>query len=316
MPKYRPAEFVVHSGQRSQCIYSENPFKGGIYQKVCTNEGWDYQISAWYHINENFKGICRLGVDPSGNIDPGSPEIVWMEGSEQHVWDQLAVRVTAKAGELTIFLESQSVERGCDTYFDDARLQAYPCPLKMPEPPEKHESQKACVDWKDEKRSYSVGTSYSKNNFSFISNSQREMRIVLWGLPEGAGKLSFPDEGIKINLPFEADKVDARVANYTQKPVKMEAFIRSGDMLGSCTTSENNKPEVIEFKSENIDSLVLKGGGNEALLIKLCISSGVISKEKYKTPEKTVSRDKPDSAKISNNISVTDKKVKYGKPKK
>ena len=89
-----------------------------------------------------------------------------MEGSEQHVWDQLAVRVTANAGELTVFLESQSVERGCDTYFDDARLQAYPCPLKMPEPPEEREPQKACVDWKDEKKSYSRWEiPITKNNF-------------------------------------------------------------------------------------------------------------------------------------------------------
>jgi len=280
IPKYRAAEFVVHSGQRSQCIYSENPFTGGIYQKVPTNRGWDFQISAWYHINEHFKGVCRLGVDPSGNTDPGSPEIVWMQGTEQHVWDQLAVRVTAKAGEMTIFLESESAERGCDTYFDDVSLQAYPCPLKMPEPPEEPEPKDECVDWKDERKSYSVGTVYKKDNFSFVSNSQQEMRIVLWGDPEDTGKLSFPDSGIRIHLPFEADTVEASVATYTHKAIKMEAFNSSGDLLGACTTSEHNKPETLLLKADKIDSLQLTGGGNEGLLIRLCISSGVHSGEK------------------------------------
>jgi len=275
--KYRPAEFVVHSGQRSQCIYSNTPFKGGIYQKVPTNEGWDFQISVWYHINEKFKGICRLGVDPAGNTDPGSSEIVWMQGLEQHAWDQLAVRVTAQAGELTIFLESQSMESGCDTYFDDVNLQVYPCPLRIPEPPEEPEPKEECVDWKDEKRSHGVGTVYEKNNFVFLSNSKEEMRIVLWGEPEKTGKFSFPAQGMKINLPFEADTVNACVATYTSQNIKMEAFNKSGDSLGRCMTSEHNKPEILVIETKNISSIVLDGGGNEGLLIRLCVSSGILN---------------------------------------
>ncbi len=127
-------------------FFQRKPFTAGIYQKVPTNEGWNFQISVWYHINEKCNGSCRLGIYPYRKTDPGSSEIVWMQGVEQHVWDQLAVGVTARTGELTIFFESQFLEGSCDTYFDDVNLQAYPCSLEISEPPEEPEPKENCVD--------------------------------------------------------------------------------------------------------------------------------------------------------------------------
>ncbi len=63
-------------------------------------------------------------------------------------------------------------------------------------------------------------TVYEKNNFVFQSNSKEEMRVVLWGEPEQTGELSFPAQGIKINLTFEADTVNACVATYTSQNIK------------------------------------------------------------------------------------------------
>ncbi len=108
-------EMVVHDGQRSQHIRGSGTSIFGLYQSIGANVGWDYQISFWYHVGSSGAGsgagTVRLGIDPGGGTDPAAAAIVWTSGTDQTAWRQLAVRATATARAITIFLEYQS-DRG------------------------------------------------------------------------------------------------------------------------------------------------------------------------------------------------------------
>ncbi|MDD5507670.1 MAG: PKD domain-containing protein [Bacteroidales bacterium] len=274
--KFLPAEFILHSGQRSQQILLERTGAAGIWQQVGTNPGWDYQVSAWYHLNENFGGKCRLGIDPKGGKDPSSADILWTEGQMKHEWDQLAGRITAQGNILTIFLEVRSDKEPAHAWFDDVRILPYPCPLEEPvreeEEPEGPKSR--CVNWKEEKKERNVGPKYEKDGFSFSSIDKTDLRIVLWGKPEGTGKLSVPPKGLSVALPFTARIVTATMIRYHSDRHFMEAYDRDGNLLGTVSSSLQGESELLKLEMEGIAGLVFRGGGNETLLIELCIATG------------------------------------------
>jgi hypothetical protein len=270
---FKAEEFVVHGAQRSQRIGANGRFRAGIYQQIGANRGWDYQVSAWYHLDERGGGICRLGINPQGGTDPDAPGVVWTQGSEHRDWAQLLERVTAQTQRITIFLEVGSDESAAAGYFDDVLLLPYPCQLKecKPEPPPKE--RKACVDWKDEREPRTLGEEHHKAGFTLNSRTKLPMMIALWGDPPNQGKLQFPARGIRVSLPFEADRVVAQVASYTSQPVRMQAFAENGSLLGEASTAQGAQGTVtsLEIAVEGITALEFSGGGNEGLLVELCV---------------------------------------------
>jgi hypothetical protein len=128
-PLFQCESCVVHGGRRSQRIGLVGGFVAGVTQRLGTNPGWDYQVSAWFHLEERGAGRYRLGIDPTGGTDPASETVAWWEGNEQLRWAQLAGRVTARGSALTIFLEAD-VERGA-VYLDDVTVIPVPCALRL-----------------------------------------------------------------------------------------------------------------------------------------------------------------------------------------
>jgi hypothetical protein len=274
--KFLPAEFIVHSGQRSQHIVLERPGTAGIWQQIGANPGWDYQVSAWYHLNENFGGKCRLGIDPKGGKDPSSTEILWVEGQMKHHWDQLAGRINAQENVLTIFLEVKSDKETTHAWFDDVMILPYPCPLEDPVKEEEEPAgpKRKCVNWKEERKERNVGNKYEKEGFTFLGAGKKDIRIVLFGKPENTGKLAVPQPGLKVLLPFTARIVTANIVRYHSERFFMEAYDREGNLLATVSSSLQQEPELLKLDMEGIDYLIFKGGGNETLLIELCIATG------------------------------------------
>lgn len=99
-------EFVVRGGQRSQRVRVDNATRAGIYQRIGANPNWAYQVTAWYCALERSGGMVRLGVDPTGGVDATATSVVWTIGRARGTWEQLAVRSTARANAITIFLEA------------------------------------------------------------------------------------------------------------------------------------------------------------------------------------------------------------------
>ena len=274
---YRAEEHVVHDGQRSQRIGGGGSFRAGIRQQVGANLDWDYQVSVWYHLAESLGGVCRLGIDPGGGVDHDSPDIVWVSGTEHHDWRQLAVRVTATSDTITIFLETVADARGDQGFFDGVVLAPIPCPLPDPEPPElpEPEPERRCVNWLAERRAHQVGREFEKNGFFFRSYAPEPMQVVVFGAPEGRGKLRIPSKGMEVVLPFAADRVTAEVVSYTAQKIKLVARDEQGGLISTAVSSgEKGNVEVLEVTGGEIRRIELTGGGGEGLLIELCAFAG------------------------------------------
>jgi len=131
LARFDADEYVVHGGQRSQCVTLRRQGRAGLRQQVGTNIGWDYQITAWFHAREGSAGRYRLGIDPNGGTDPTDAAIVWSEDGTDTHWTVLTTRATAATQRLTIFLEAIASGTGGEVvvWFDDVKLLPYTCAI-------------------------------------------------------------------------------------------------------------------------------------------------------------------------------------------
>ncbi len=269
---YQAEEFIVHGGQRAQRISGAGKFRAGIYHRIGANRGWDYQVSAWYVLDERSGGVCRLGIDSAGGTNPDASSVVWLQGNEDQNWSQLLGRVTAKERQITIFLEVTTPERSAVGYFDDILLIPYPCPIKVCQPEEPPQERKACVDWKDEREPKKLPDDYQKSGFGFKSLTTMPLLIAFWGEPKNQGKLQFPERGMRVDLPFEANTVIAHVYCGTSHPIRMQAFDQTGNMVGESAMPSNSQGVVeLDISAASIARLEFTGGRNEGLLVDLCV---------------------------------------------
>jgi hypothetical protein len=120
-------EMVVHDGQRSQHVRGSGTSVFGLHQSIGANVGWDYQVSFWYHVGSSGAGTVRLGIDPTGGIDPAAPATVWASAlTSPRGVSWRACQATARA--ITVFLEYQNDGGTSGAWFDSVELLAYPCP--------------------------------------------------------------------------------------------------------------------------------------------------------------------------------------------
>jgi PKD domain-containing protein len=269
-------EFVVHGGQRSQKATSSASGRAGLWQRVGANVGWDYQVTAWFHMREGSRGKYRLGIGPAGETDPSAPAITWSEGADDREWAVLSTRATAAAAAITIFLEAEAPDAGREgvVWFDDVELLPYPCPLGDAPPCVPEQARETCIDWRSETTPRVLGPTFQDRGFTFTAAGQESLRIVVWGPPTGAGKLALPRKALLVSLPFAASKVIARVAAGTRTPIVMRGADPGGQVAGPVATGgQSGIVEPLELRASGITQLELTGGGGEGLLIELCISA-------------------------------------------
>ncbi|WP_010664085.1 PKD domain-containing protein [Marinilabilia salmonicolor] len=273
--QFAPEEFIVHEGQRSQVVRLTEQGAAGIFQNLGTNIGWDYQVIIWYHLSETDKGArCMLGIDPYGNEDPLSTNIVWNERYDRFNWYCITCRVTALANEISIFIKLVNTSKVAKVYIDDVRFSPYPCPLKLNKPiiePEPEPTQ-LCVDWADEQTEREVGIEYSKNNFDFSSiDPQQPLKIVFWGQPVGTGKLWFSNKGVQVKLPYASFKVEVTYVLNTKSILYLYGYNQDDDLIVEARNEYLIAPETTTLEGDGITYLKLFGGLNEAMIIKICI---------------------------------------------
>jgi hypothetical protein len=262
---FEAEEFVVHDGQRSQKAIASAGSSAGILQPFGANVGWDYQVSAWFHLLG--EGKCRLGIDPSGGTDPASSEIAWSEGSPTGYWMLLAGRVTAKRRAVTVFLEVSATTKLTTAWFDGAAIVVTPCELtaRPSRPPAKDEEK--CVNWRDEKAGQK-GKEFTESGFTFKASNT--LQVVTYGEPPGEGKLRIPISTLEVALPFEASRVVAHVVQNTGRFVEMKAMDASGQAVGQASSSgARGKVEALEIDAAGMVSLQFTSGGEDTL-VDLC----------------------------------------------
>ncbi len=275
---------IVHGGRRSQRIQTSDRARAGIYQRIGANPGWEYQITAWYALDETVGGTARLGLDPAGGTNPDAASIVWLAGTERHRWDQLAVRAIATGGLITIFLEGgesplPSAFGGSNTgartavCFDDVELvpiQPF-CPDK---PIERPKPEEACVDFRGERPQTEIPPEHKRKGFRFTTLDRKPTRLVAAGAPPGTVALQL-GRGILVDLPFPADSVRARVAPMDRMPVDMVAVDADGKVVGQASTVPGGPVEQsLTVMGSGIVRVQITTEGFEAALIELCAGRG------------------------------------------
>ena len=284
-------EMVVHDGQRSQHIRGSGTSIFGLYQSIGANVGWDYQISFWCHVGSSGAGsgagTVRLGIDPGGGTDPAAAAIVWTSGTEQTAWRQLAVRATATARAITIFLEYQSDRGTSGAWFDSVELLAYPCALGEASPCHPPKPERHCVDWRAEERPRVIGPTFQQDGFAFASLGGDPLRIAVWGDPVGQGKLALPRKTLEVKVPIVAGHVTAHVLSQGGDPVRMEAFDATHVRVGQAQASLGlGTPQLLDISAAGIAVLLFTGGGQEGLLIDICADAGTAPTPNAPIPER------------------------------
>lgn len=96
---------------------------GTLYQRVQVDPAKRYDARAWSRVlhggNNQDSAMNRIGVDPTGGVDPASPAVIWSPWDSQSqwyasVWRELALNGIQPAGDyITLFLETlQQYEPG------------------------------------------------------------------------------------------------------------------------------------------------------------------------------------------------------------
>ena len=86
--------------------------------------------------------------------------------------------------------------------------------------------------------------------------------------------LKFPVNGIEIVLPIPLPTVNLRLGTF-DGPVDISATDSSGSIVRKRTIPEFNRYVNVRLSAPEIASLILTGGGNEALLAHICVSVSV-----------------------------------------
>ncbi len=261
-------EFVVHGGQRAQRIAAPPGARIGLRQTLGANVGWDYQVAAWQQLPTAGAGCrARLGIDPAGGDDPDAAGITWCERGPSDAWQQLAERVTATSGAITIFAEIVAGDRGGLLYLDDVEVIPEACPLDECVAPKPSPDERRCLDLRPESPR-TIEPEAEMQAFGLASLDQRPLRIVETGNPP-AGALRIPAKGLQVTLPFTSRRVTAEVGSFAGGPVTMVALDQGGLPVAK-TTSTADPREKLVVEANDIVWVVLLDGGNEAVLVELC----------------------------------------------
>ncbi len=277
-------EFLVHGGQRSQRIHA-GAWRAGIHQQIGANPGWEYEIRAWYSIDERTGGLARLGVDPNGGTDPAAPGIVWITGQESRHWANLVVRARAQASAITIFLEAlggaaDAAATGgarAETVVcvDDVALiavQPY-CPEETPPPPPPPPGrEEICLDFADERPGGTIPPVYPKRGFTVRALDQQPLSIVTHGPPPGQPKLALRP-GVLVDVPFPADEARVTVARAGRIPIEVVAVDDDGNVVSQPVTPAAGL-QTLSLTGPDIVRVQITSKTGESTLIEVCVSRG------------------------------------------
>jgi hypothetical protein len=266
-------QFVEQESRRAQGIRFRGAMQAGIYQQICANVGWDYEFSAHYHlITTRSMGKARIGIDPTGGTDAGSPAIIWRELPGAAQWENITVRATARAETITVFLGGIDRLGGQDEiYLDRARLcQIQPhCPKTTEEPPCKD----TCVDFNDldVQQHFPPGTpSLLHHDIGFSSAADMFIVGIPTPLPAHHG-LFFTPRGVLVQLPQKVTTVDLTIRSFGGGPDFKIELLDGGVSVNSLALALASGDEnEFTLNAGSFDAFLVRGNSIELALVKIC----------------------------------------------
>lgn len=99
-------------------------FTAYIYQTVAVEPDTPIRAGAFAYMQGHSSAVARVGIDPTGGVNPFAPTVIWTESYSKNRWLQLEVSATAESNFATIFLFATQGARNNpnDIYWDDAYL--------------------------------------------------------------------------------------------------------------------------------------------------------------------------------------------------
>jgi|GEM_PF-523795 len=142
--------------------------------------------------------------------------------------------------------------------------------LCLPETVPQPEPRRLCADFDALQEGFASRESFRLSGFTFTPGEGATLVILSWGVPEGAKKLGFPPQGMRIAFPFAAARVVMRFGLYAGQGLTIDAL--KGEARAATITlppAQGAVPAVIE--GEGLTGVEIRGGGNEAYLAQICI---------------------------------------------
>jgi hypothetical protein len=286
--KYICEKCLVFDGLSSQRIIIQDDSFSGIYQSLGANPEWEYQIGVMYQLN-NSDATVKLGIDPSGETNPNSVNIVWSEGSNQNEWSHLLQRIKAKANRITVFLgvESSAKEQA-DCCFDVVELiaiQNTKCVISDDTIPPKRK----CIDFKDVKPQEYLPPEWHYKGITFTTLDQQPNRIIQVFPPEHIPSLQIR-RAIFLEFTEPVQDVTLEFSYFKNLFVGFLASAPDGYTLLKDKYELKDAKTTVNINSNNIHRIQLYVKG-EGALSKICF--------KPNNPLAQITRFEPDKRLIS-----------------
>jgi hypothetical protein len=125
-----------------------------------------------------------------------------------------------------------------------------------------------CVDFHLFPDNTQLGPAFSLAGFDFL---QPANALIMFVNQTGGEKgLQFPDEGMEVTLPLLVTSVRLRLGTFAG-PVDIAALDSAGTVVSQKTVPGLNAYTNVRMFGPEIATLRFKGGGNEGILVRLCI---------------------------------------------
>jgi hypothetical protein len=121
-PEYKPSSYSYNYSAAQQFFTSYSTHEAGLWQRIeSATPGKTYRFSLAVYVWSSSEGdiwhsvlpgavSVRVGIDPTGGINPYAPGVVWSPFSMFYdEWRVLAVDAVARSNAMTVFLWSQQL---------------------------------------------------------------------------------------------------------------------------------------------------------------------------------------------------------------
>ncbi|MDO5972023.1 PKD domain-containing protein [Flavivirga aquimarina] len=258
----------VYDGLSSQKIKTVREAFIGIYQQLGANKDWTYQVEGLYMLQEQL-GVAKLGIDPYGETDPSSPNIVWAEGITDKKWSHLLQRTCAKADLITVFLGVKALsEAEVDCCFDEIKLTAMQnihCEALVTPPTE----EKTCIDFKNVNPESVEPYQWSYKQVDFLAMGKEPHRLVQ-NLPPDQIQSLHLSQGIILEFDEPVSELVLSLRYYKSLYIKTVSQDVKGNLLAVDQQELTHPNTTFRISGNEIKRVQLLIRGEEAALAGLC----------------------------------------------
>ena len=264
-------EFVVRDGQRAQEIRFRGTIQAGIYQQICANPGWCYELSGSYHLpaggyrprphRHRPFGRHRPLQPPASSGSKGQPATSGAPSTSR-----LMAQARSKSPSSWAVSSATAARTGCSgTALPSARGNRTARNQCKPEP---EPCEEICIDFNDlpKPHVYTAPFGYKSLTITPLGQTVRAQDL---GDPAGQLKLVFPREGVRVDFPVPLTELELTVNNYAGRTLRIVIFDDAA-IIQDFVAVVFNEVRTLTLSAPQMTAIAVMGGDNEAAIVRLC----------------------------------------------